>query len=74
MPQPLPRAWRRQQQALDTEKVARIVAETGATEEPRNSAGVTAAGDGRRVRGLPAIGKGVTGAIRDTRPGDGLFQ
>jgi hypothetical protein len=32
----------------------------------------TAAGDERKLRGIPAIGRGVTGAISHTRPGDGL--
>jgi hypothetical protein len=26
------------------------------------------------LRGLPAIGRGCSGAIRGTRPGDGLFR
>ena len=32
------------------------------------SAGATAAGDSARLRGLPAIGRGVGGAMADTRP------
>lgn len=32
----------------------------------------TAAGDWQRLRGLPAVGRGVSGAVRGTRPGDGL--
>jgi hypothetical protein len=30
--------------------------------------------DAATLRGLPAIGPGVAGAIRGTRPGDGLFR
>jgi hypothetical protein len=30
--------------------------------------------DHATLRGLPAIGPGVIGAIRGTRPGDGLFR
>ena len=69
MPQPLPRAFRRQLQVEDAEKVARIVAEVeGVEEELSSSAGATAAGDGRRLRGLPAIGRGSSGAIPGTDP------
>jgi hypothetical protein len=34
--------------------------------------GVTAGGDERRLRGIPAIGRGVAGAIPGTRPGANL--
>ena len=71
MPQPLPRAYRRQEQTGDTEKVDRILREVG-DEQPASAAG--AAGDERRLRGVPAIGRGVAGAIRGTRPRDGLFR
>ena len=30
--------------------------------------GATAGGDGRKLRGIPAIGRGVSGAIRGTSP------
>lgn len=29
-------------------------------------------GDERQLRGIPAVGPGCSGAIRGTRPGDGL--
>jgi hypothetical protein len=32
----------------------------------------TAAGDERKLRGIPAIGRGVQGVINGTRPGEGL--
>ena len=34
--------------------------------------GATPAGDEQRLRGIPAIGRGVTGAIADSRPGERL--
>jgi hypothetical protein len=49
---------------------ARIILETGEDEPATNKA--TAAGDSRKLRGIPAIGYGVTGAIPGTRPGDRL--
>ena len=67
MSQPLPRAYRRQLQALDLEKVMRLVAEA-VDETPESAAGSTAGGDGRRVRGIPSVGRGVSGAIGGTDP------
>jgi hypothetical protein len=73
VPQPLPRAHRRQLQAEDAAKLELILREV--TDEPASSAaGATAAGDERRLRGIPAVGRGCAGAIRGTRPGDGLFR
>lgn len=57
VPQPLPRAFRRQFAAEDSEKVARIVRESERLEVD-SVAGVTAGGDGARLRGVPAIGRG----------------
>ncbi len=37
-------------------------------EHVRTSGGATPAGDERRLRGIPVIGRGVTGAIADTAP------
>ena len=67
MVQPLPRAFRRQLQAEDAAKLDRIIREVE-EREPSRSAGVTAGGDERRLRGVPAIGRGVAGAIRGTNP------
>lgn len=39
---------------------------------PIRFTGVTAPGDERRLRGIPAIGRGVAGAINGTRPGANL--
>ena len=63
MPFPLPRAYRRQLQSEDERKIDRIVAEVGEAELPSTSKGATTGGDERRLRGLPAIGRGVRGAI-----------
>ena len=73
MPQPLPRAYRRQEQTGDTEKVDRILREVG-DEQPASAAGATAAGDERRLRGIPAVGRGCSGAIAGSRPGENLSR
>ncbi len=73
MPLPLPRAYRRQLQADDDAKLARILRELG-DDVPASAAGATAGGDWQRLRGIPAIRPGVAGAIRNARPGDGLFR
>jgi hypothetical protein len=52
-------------------KLARIAMETGASVEYVGTH-ATAAGDYRKLRGIPAIGRGVSGAIQGTRPGDSL--
>jgi hypothetical protein len=48
---------------------ARIALETT---EPDVNPNATAGGDSRKLRGIPAIGQGVTGAIPGTIPGAGL--
>jgi hypothetical protein len=62
VPQPL-RAFRRQQQLEDLEKVERIVSEV---EPPAVSSGVTAGGDVERLRGLPAVSRHTRGAVFGT--------
>jgi hypothetical protein len=57
----------RQLQALDAEKVARIVAEA-VEAEPSTAAGATAGGDPARLRGLPAVARGTSGAVFGTDP------
>ena len=69
-----PRAYRRQLEAQDTAKVDRIVCAVGTMTDVVPTAGTTAGGDWQRLRGVPAIGRGVQGAIRGTRPGDSLFR
>ena len=61
----MPRAYRRQLEAQDRERVKRVTARTDDDIDPR-------VGSAGRLRGIPAIGRGVSGAIRDTRPGDSL--
>lgn len=61
VPGPSPRAYRRQLEHEDREKIARIVGETDST----GSAGV--------LRGIPAIGRGCGGAIRGTNPVSALL-
>jgi hypothetical protein len=36
--------------------------------EAREVAGATGGGDGRKLRGIPAIGRGVAGAINGSNP------
>ena len=52
----------------DERRIARIVIETGGTAPDPKHAGATAPGDTRKLRGIPAIGRGVGGAIPGTRP------
>lgn len=47
-------------------KLARILLDVGEPAPP--STGVTAGGDERRLRGIPAIGRGVAGAVPGTAP------
>jgi hypothetical protein len=49
------------------EQHARLLARLD-REDVHTAAGATAAGDPARLRGLPAIGRSVTGAIRGTSP------
>jgi hypothetical protein len=63
------RAYRRQLEATDRRNVDRAIRDAGPIQ---HSPGSTAPGDSRKLRGIPAIGRGVSGAIRDTRPGDSL--
>jgi hypothetical protein len=62
-----PLAYRNAQ--LDTHNattLARIVAETSIEDRPVT--GATAGGDERKLRGIPAIARGVPGHIPGTRP------
>ena len=36
------------------------------------AAGATAAGDPQRLRGIPCVGRGISGGIRDSRPEDSI--
>ena len=48
-------------------KVDRIVGESERV-DVREEAGATAGGDGRRLRGIPAVSRGTSGAIPGTNP------
>jgi hypothetical protein len=60
---------RKQMETTQARQLAKIMLEVGAdnpTEESPSSA--TAAGDTSKLRGIPAIGRGVAGAIGGTDP------
>ena len=67
MPQPLPRFDRERMLEQQRRTLERILAEVG-DEETAIAAGATAAGDPRRLRGIPAVGRGTSGAVFDTAP------
>jgi hypothetical protein len=66
-PNPLNR-WlaRRREAVFQEQKLVEIAQETD--NEVTHQAGGTAVGDPRKLRGLPAIGYGVGGAIAGTQP------
>lgn len=65
----MPRAYRRQLQAADQANVDRAVRASADTPTSATLTPATAGGDHRKLRGIPAIGRGVTGAIPGTAPG-----
>ena len=68
MPAQLPRFHAHHQRIEDERKLAKILLETGEMAPPAQTAGVTSGGDPERLRGLPAIGRGVSGAMRGSDP------
>ena len=62
------RFHRHTEAARDAQKIARIMLETGESAPITSRAGATNGGDERKLRGIPAIGRGVTGAIPGTSP------
>lgn len=62
VPQPLPRAFRRQLAAEDAEKLDRIV------RDAESFVGATSGGSWQRLRGVPAIGKGCSSTSPGTDP------
>lgn len=60
----MPRAYRRQLQAQDEQRVAEITSTASYPNE--GSAGI--------LRGIPAIGKGCPGHIRNTDPGGTIIR
>lgn len=69
VPEILPRFYRELQKLEDATKLGRILEETGDVPELTRA---TAAGDERRLRGIPAVGRGCVGAIPGSRPGENL--
>ncbi len=68
VPQPLPRFLDRQRMLDEQRRVLdRILLEVG-DEAPASAAGATAVGDPRRLRGLPAVGRGTGGTVFGTDP------
>jgi len=65
----MPRAYRRQLQAQDQAHVERIIGEHD-TQTYANTPG----GDARKLRGIPAIGRNVRGAIPGSVPGEELWR
>lgn len=61
----MPRAYRRQLQAADQARVEAITRE--ASDDGKRYAN-TPGGDARKLRGLPAVSRSVTGAIRGSIP------
>ncbi len=62
---------RRLQEIEDMRKIGRILEETGDVPEAVHGKPLTRSADGHdpaRLRGLPAIGRNVSGAIRGTDP------
>jgi hypothetical protein len=66
--QPLPRSFAARQRLEDEAKIVRIVAEA----EPAPAPG-SAGGDRQRLRGLPAVARGVPGASPRTNPEQALL-
>lgn len=68
-----PRAYRQQLAVEDAANVDRAVGDV--SDQPASTRRYFAdATDNLRLRGVPAIGPGVSGAIRGTRPGDSLWR
>ena len=77
MPQLLPRLYRLQQQIADERRIAEIILEVGEVEgdEARPLLWRSPKGDDpRRLRGLPAIGRNVSGATDHTDPVRALLR
>jgi hypothetical protein len=60
-----------QEAAEDARKLARLLDETS---EVTPATRATAGGDGRRLRGIPAVGRGPGGAIAGTQPESALLR
>lgn len=62
----------RADQRANLEQIIRQVIDNAPELHSRIRSIATAPGDQRKLRGIPAIGRGVTGAIPGTKPGDRL--
>jgi hypothetical protein len=60
-----------EQERKQAEDMVRIAMETATTPMTNEQPIATAGGDERKLRGIPAIGRGVPGAIANTKPGHG---
>ena len=68
MTQILPRFNAAMNAIEDERKVARIVLESGPSEQPATIARATLPGDNRRLRGIPCVARGVAGVSPGTDP------
>lgn len=68
----LPRFHRFTEKLEDERKIARVILESGPLEVPSTVAKATLPGDSRRLRGIPAIGRGVAGVCPGTNPTDAV--
>jgi hypothetical protein len=64
----LPRFYLRQQQLEDERKLAKIILEAGVAEGAPQLMRGADGHDWQRRRGLPIVGKGVSGVMRGTDP------
>ena len=72
---PLPRAFAAKLAAEDAEKLEKILRTVGERIEPASTAGATAPGDGRRLRGIPVVGRSTAGgAIPGSDPVQGIAR
>jgi hypothetical protein len=72
----LPRFTRYQQQREDEQKVARVILESGNTVDSTTTmaARATAAGDSRRLRGIPCVARSVGGVSPGSDPVAALLR
>jgi hypothetical protein len=71
VPQPLPRFLQREQREADLQKLARIILEAGDAADAHRGKPLSRSADGhdpQRLRGLPAIGRNVSGRVNGSDP------
>jgi hypothetical protein len=74
VPQHLPRFYRHQQRADDIRRLAEILLENDVDAPDARTVTRAQHHDQARLRGLPAVGRGVQGAIRGTSPHHALIE